>query len=128
MNEERHFDTFKCTWQGYLGGANYEDAGCAEGKIVDLDTCDEPGGPCVFTGDQCPNCHGKGRVLKSAVRLGPMALIRQRARLELEDQLHTLAELPEEGERLEMMTELLTSYVQPMFELIDKLEAEKEER
>lgn len=84
-------NTRTCDWQGYGGGAMYQDMGCAGGTIVDLDSCDEPGGPCTETGEKCPNCGGKGVVPSDHADCGPMALIRQRAHDELCDEVRGLA-------------------------------------
>ena len=47
-----------CGYQGKHFGASYEDGGCIDGYLWDLDSCDEPGGP-LFTGgdDPCPQCN-----------------------------------------------------------------------
>jgi len=38
-------------------GANYPDATCIDGRLWDLDSCDEPGGPLFGGGDvPCPFC------------------------------------------------------------------------
>ena len=119
-----HVPTIKCNWHGYLGGAGYEDGGCSQGQIVDLDTCDEPGGPCAFTGDTCPNCDGIGLVPVGHKCRGPMALLRQRARLALEEEIATI-QMVSEDEAAAQTSEVIQS-VRKVFRLIDALEATKE--
>lgn len=46
-----------CGYEGAHYGANYPDAACVDGELVDLDSCDEPGGPCSFGGIPCPCCN-----------------------------------------------------------------------
>lgn len=47
-----------CDYQGPHFGAFYPDAGCIDGYLWDLDSCDEPGGPLYSGGDvPCPCCN-----------------------------------------------------------------------
>lgn len=47
-----------CGYQGFHFGANYEDGGCWEGYLWDLDSCEEPGGALFNGGDiPCPSCN-----------------------------------------------------------------------
>lgn len=49
-----------CDYQGRHFGASYEDAGCIDGFLWDLDSCDEPGGGLSSGGDvPCPMCNPK---------------------------------------------------------------------
>jgi len=111
----------RCGWQGYRGEAAYEDAGCADGKIVDLDACDRPGGPCALTGEECPNCKGTGVVPKEQRTLGPMALIRQRIRDELREDVENLVDELAHGGRQECAA-ILNGKLDSVFTLINKLE------
>lgn len=49
-----------CEYQGKHFGAVYEDAGCRDGYLWDLDSCEEPGGPLYSGGDiPCPSCNSE---------------------------------------------------------------------
>lgn len=109
-----------CSWQGFLGEAAYEDAGCADGKIVDLDACEKPGGPCSVTGDECPNCGGEGHVANDHRDRGPMALIRERMRAEILEDLDGLND--EDAETRREMVRILTGKFNNVVDLIHKLE------
>ncbi len=69
----------KCDWQGYGFGASYEDAGCCDGTIGDLDDVLDDG-LIGLRDDKCPQCDGTGIAKR---KCGNMALIRQRERLNL---------------------------------------------
>lgn len=103
-----------CNWQGYGFGAPYEDAGCCNGEIADLDDCDEPGDRLGLRGEMCPQCDGTGKY-KTAV--GPMALIRQRA---LAESLGLCEDVRDADLR-----ELLKKQFRGWHQLVNKLEAPK---
>lgn len=107
----------QCGWQGYGQGAAYEDAGCADGVIVDLDGCDYPGGPCIVVGDQCPNCGGKGIVPKGQPMRGPMALIRQRHCQEICSDIMDIAETDDQREA----ASACCASIEQVYELVRKL-------
>ena len=46
-----------CNYTGSHFGASYPDACCIEGRLWDLDSCDEPGGGLSIGGEiPCPSC------------------------------------------------------------------------
>lgn len=46
-----------CNYEGSHFGASYPDACCIDGRLWDLDSCDEPGGDLFSGGDiPCPEC------------------------------------------------------------------------
>lgn len=104
-----------CYWHGYGRGASYVDCACAGGEIVDLDDCDEPGGPCGLTGDRCPNCGGNGYVKDNHKDAGRMALVRQRERDNLCDMIRDLTDDEEASSDV-------CDHIVKVFELIEKLE------
>lgn len=106
-----------CRWQGYGFGAAYEDAGCVNGKASDLDNCDDRN--LVAIGDEdCPNCGGKGFVPKGLETVGVMALIRDRERRELHENVIGIAETPDQRE----WAALCCADIDRLFRLIAKLE------
>lgn len=107
----------RCSWQGLGGGASYEDMGCADGEIVDMDSCDEPGGPCCSTEESCPNCDGQGFVPIGHKHRGPMALVRQR-------ELNHLCDMVWELETKDNKDQLaaICKDIEAMFGLVRKLE------
>ncbi len=49
-----------CGYQGKHFGAHYEDGGCCDGYLWDLDSCEYPGGPFYSGGEiPCPDCNAQ---------------------------------------------------------------------
>ncbi|MEM0953301.1 MAG: hypothetical protein AAGI24_04095 [Pseudomonadota bacterium] len=113
MTEKENL-TGGCGWTGFAFGAHYEDGICCEdGFIWDLDSCDEPGGPLLIGGEHvCPQCRGTGVPVDG--ERGPMALMRQQAREEIQELLDVVAD--------EDLRELLAEKIDRLFGLIRKLE------
>jgi len=108
MSDEKIGD---CHWQGYGFGAPYEDAGCCQGKACDLDSGDAPGR--VALGEEnCPQCNGTGVPVDGS--RGPMALLRTRARSELQELLVEIKDTE--------LLEMIVGNVNRLFKLIRELE------
>lgn len=62
-HREQAISGASCGYQGRHFGASYTDAGCVDGRLWDLDSCDEPGGPlCIGGNIPCPRCNTKAYV------------------------------------------------------------------
>lgn len=101
-----------CGWTGFVFGAHYEDGICGNGRLWDLDSCDEPGGPLLHGGDHlCPQCEGTGIPVNG--ERGPMAFHRKQAREEIEELL---------SECEEDLADILRNHIDGLFSLVRKLE------